>query len=390
MVKVALKISFIYFLISLIWITLSDRVATNLYESALVSKDTFYMIQSFKGYFFVGISSLLMFFLIQVQTKNVEQVKNDFIRLFDENPNPMWIYDLDNYNILHVNNAAVATYLYSIEEFKKLTIFDLRPSSEHEKLKKNLEESKKSNQNYNTSHTWLHKKKNGQSFYVNVYSHKTIYEQTTCRIVTAIDIDFAFRAELDLLNINRALKSSTHLCITDLDGIILEVNEIFAVTCGYSVKELLGNSTSIVSSNYHSAEHWNNFWKTLKSGQVWRGEVCNKKKDGSIYWYGTVVTPILNQFGTIYKYMSISRDITQKKQLEASKHKTTEQLKEYAYITSHDIRGPLTRLLALTDFYELSDENEIDFVLTNIKKTSLELDEIIRQMNDKVENDLAI
>lgn len=390
MVKVALKTSIIYFIISLIWITLSDKVVTNLYESSLVSKDAFYMIQSLKGYFFVGITSMLIFLLVHVQIKNIEQVKNDFIRLFDENPNPMWIYDLTTFKILHVNNAAISTYLFSKEEFKELTIFDLRPSSEHQKLKNNLEESQKSNDNYNSSYTWLHKKKNGDTFYVNVYSHKTVYEQTECRIVTAIDIDFAFRAELDLLNINRALKSSTHLCITDLEGIILDVNDIFADTSGYSVKELLGSSTSIVSSNYHSAEHWSNFWDTLKSGQVWRGEVCNMRKDGSIYWYGTVVTPILNQFGTIYKYMSISRDITQKKQLEASKHKTTEQLKEYAYLTSHDIRGPLTRLLALTDFYELSDESEIDFVLTNIKKTSLELDEIIRQMNDKVENDLAI
>jgi len=88
--------------------------------------------------------------------------------------------------------------------------------------------------------------------------------------------------------------------------------------------------------------------------------------------------------------MSISSEITQEKQLEADQFRKSEQLKDYAQLTSHDIRGPLTRLLALTDFYDLAEESEIDFVLTNIKKTSLELDVIIRQMNGKVESDLAI
>lgn len=390
MVKIALKTTFVYFILSLLWVTLSDKVAFILYETSIVSAESYYLIQSLKGYFFVLLTTIGLFYLINKQIHKVEEVKDDFIRLFEQNPNPMWIYDLTTFEILTANNAAVDTYGFDHEEFKSLTIFDLRPESEHQKLRDNIKATEASRKNYDKSFTWLHRKKNGDSFYVNIYSHPTNFNNKVCRIITAIDIDRAFRTELDLININKALKFSTHLCITDLTGIIIEVNEIFARTAGYTIDELVGKKISLLSSTYHNQSFWLNFWETLDSGQVWRGEICNKARDGSIFWYGTVVTPIFDQNDNVYKFMSISSEITQEKQLEADQFRKSEQLKDYAQLTSHDIRGPLTRLLALTDFYDLAEESEIDFVLTNIKKTSLELDVIIRQMNEKVESDLAI
>lgn len=390
MFKVALKTALVYASISLAWIALSDKVLVSFYEATVITTDMFYSLQSLKGYFFVSLTSILLFFLVKSQVNTIERVRDDFIRLFVENPNPMWIYDLNTYSIVAVNNAAIAIYGFSNEEFLKLSIFDLRPDSEHKKLRDNLVMTSNSEVNYDQSSVWLHKKKSGKTFYVNIFSHPTLFEGQKCRIVTSIDIDKEYRVELDLININRALKTSTHLCITDLDGTILEVNDIFAEKSGYTTDELVGNSIKMISSMHHSSDFWNNFWGVLERNQVWRGEMCNKAKDGSIYWYGTVVTPILNLEGKVYKYMSISSDITKNKELESEQLKRTEQLKEYAYLTSHDIRGPLTRLLALSDFYELSEENDIDFVVTNIKKTSIELDGIIRQMNEKVDTDLAI
>lgn len=390
MFKVALKTALVYASISLAWISLSDKVLISFYESTVITTDMFYSLQSLKGYFFVTLTSILLFFLVKSQVNAIERVRDDFIRLFVENPNPMWIYDLNTYSLVAVNNAAIAIYGFSNEEFLKLSIFDLRPESEHKKLRDNLVMTSNSEVNYDQSSVWLHKKKSGKTFYVNIFSHPTLFEGQKCRIVTSIDIDKEYRVELDLININRALKTSTHLCITDLDGTILEVNDIFAEKSGYTTDELVGNSIKMISSMHHSRDFWNNFWGVLERNQVWRGEMCNKAKDGSIYWYGTVVTPILNLEGKVYKYMSISSDITKNKELESEQLKRTEQLKEYAYLTSHDIRGPLTRLLALSDFYELSEENDIDFVVTNIKKTSIELDGIIRQMNEKVDTDLAI
>lgn len=80
MVKIALKTTFAYFILSLLWVTLSDKVAFILYETSIVSAESYYLIQSLKGYFFVLLTTIGLFYLINKQIHKVEEVKDDFIR----------------------------------------------------------------------------------------------------------------------------------------------------------------------------------------------------------------------------------------------------------------------------------------------------------------------
>ena len=113
---------------------------------------------------------------------------------------------------------------------------------------------------------------------------------------------------------NQALLSTIHLhaivSIADRNGDITDVNDEFCRISGYSRSELVGQNHRIVNSRVQPASFWSDMWRTISSGTPWRGEVCNRAKDGSLYWVDTVVAPFQDAAGRIEKYISIRTDIT--------------------------------------------------------------------------------
>lgn len=115
----------------------------------------------------------------------------------------------------------------------------------------------------------------------------------------------------------RALNNAAIITETDLTGRIISVNENFCQLSGYSENELVGAPHSIVNSGTHAKGFFSAMWKIISAGDVWIGEVCNRAKDGHLYWLHATIFPIFRQ-GTheIYKYAAIRFDITEKKKNE--------------------------------------------------------------------------
>ncbi len=116
--------------------------------------------------------------------------------------------------------------------------------------------------------------------------------------------------------LENALNAHAIVSITDPRGVITHVNDLFCRTSGYRREELIGKRHRIIKSDVHPAAYYTKLWKTISSGQTWRGEICNQKKDGSYYWVDSTITPILAPGGMIIQYVSVRTDISALKKLE--------------------------------------------------------------------------
>ncbi|SFD75871.1 PAS domain S-box protein [Pseudoalteromonas denitrificans] len=100
------------------------------------------------------------------------------------------------------------------------------------------------------------------------------------------------------------------VCITDIDNKILAINNKFCQISGYEREELLGQYFEILKSGSNPEEFYLKLWAELSQGQVWRGTLVDRKKNGSEYWLETTIVPFLDENGKIYKYVSAMTDIT--------------------------------------------------------------------------------
>jgi len=114
-----------------------------------------------------------------------------------------------------------------------------------------------------------------------------------------------------------ALNVTAMVSITDTEGKIIFVNEKFCRECGYTPKELLGKTHSIMKSGVHPKSLYKEMWDTISSGRVWKGEVCNKKKNGRFSWFNATIVPFKDEDGVIEKYVAIRNCITELKEKEA-------------------------------------------------------------------------
>lgn len=106
------------------------------------------------------------------------------------------------------------------------------------------------------------------------------------------------------------------IIITDTNGIIQSVNTAFTTLTGYEQEEVIGKKTSILRSGKHEESFYSGLWETIRSGQVWSGEVINKRKDGSLYTEEMTITPVRDPSGTISHFIAIKQDVTQQKKLQ--------------------------------------------------------------------------
>ncbi|MDH5436569.1 MAG: PAS domain-containing protein, partial [Gammaproteobacteria bacterium] len=109
---------------------------------------------------------------------------------------------------------------------------------------------------------------------------------------------------------------------TDIEGKITSANDRFCEISGYSRDEILGQNHNLLKSGIHHTAFYKDLWKCISQGDVWRGTICNRRKDGSEYWVESTIVPFLDDKGKPYKYVSARTDVTALRQSQERLHRS--------------------------------------------------------------------
>lgn len=118
-------------------------------------------------------------------------------------------------------------------------------------------------------------------------------------------------------NVRQALDAHAIVSVTDTGGDLIYVNDKFCRTNGYRREELLGQNHRLIRSGVHSDAYYANIWQTLMEGRVWQGELCNRTRNGELYWVQSTIMPSVGDDGMPYQYVSVSTDISVQKEVES-------------------------------------------------------------------------
>ena len=172
----------------------------------------------------------------------------------------------------------------------------------------------------------------------------------------------------ELSNQKFALDAHAIVSITDLNGDIVYANQRFCNISGYAANELLGKNHRIIKSGEHPAAVFENMWHTITHGEVWHGDIKNRKKNGDHYWVNATIVPLLGQDGLPHHYIGIRTDITANKVLE-QRLQTARDEAEAATVSkgqflanmSHEIRTPMNAILGMLRLLQTTDLNKRQF-----------------------------
>lgn len=147
-------------------------------------------------------------------------------------------------------------------------------------------------------------------------------------VINFRDVSSRRLAEEKLRSLSRAVEQSpATIVITDIKGNIEYVNPKFTEITGYSFDEAKGKNPRILKSGEQTKEFYKNLWDTILSGNSWKGEFHNKKKNGELYWEDVEISPIIDRNGRIINFIAVKEDITEKKKMEEKLIKSEEEFR---------------------------------------------------------------
>ncbi|WP_445506861.1 PAS domain S-box protein [Niallia sp. 03190] len=156
-------------------------------------------------------------------------------------------------------------------------------------------------------------------------------------------------SDINVRDMKYALDESSIVVFTDNNGMITYVNDKFVEISKFKRSELIGQNHRIVNSSYHPPEFFRDMWKTISKGDIWKGGIRNKAKDGTFYWVDTVIVPFVNKKGIPYQYVSIRRDITEQKKVQIQLEESIKEVSDINFaldqssiIAFTDRRGKIT------------------------------------------------
>jgi PAS domain S-box-containing protein len=229
----------------------------------------------------------------------------------------------------------------------------------------------------------------------NIVGASKILRDTSNRKKTERDLTYAneqlSRSLKEAADYKHALDESSIVAITEKSGIIKYVNDNFCKISKYSREELIGKDHRIINSGYHPKEFIRDLWSTISQGEIWKGELKNKAKDGSIYWVDTTIVPFLDTQSKPYQYVAIRSEITSRKKVEDELKQLNESLEQKVIERTAQLEASLQQLKESEEKFQkafhangggititrLSDSTYMDVNETFVQMTGYTREELI-------------
>lgn len=181
---------------------------------------------------------------------------------------------------------------------------------------------------------------------------------------------------------------SANLVFTDTRGVITYVNNRFCELTGFNREELIGQTHRLLNSGAHTREFFQGLWDTILAGDVWTGEICNRKRDGSMFWMESTIIPLFDQDGKVEQFMAVRFDTSEQKAIQQKLTASAKMaaLGEMAGGIAHEINNPLTVIagsaVAIEDLLDSDPVNKpaIQALTVKIMKYVDRIGRIVRGM----------
>ncbi len=263
--------------------------------------------------------------------------------LFDTNPSPIWVYDLETLRVLAVNEAAILHYGYARDEFLAMTVKDIRPPEEIPALLERAAASKEGRIDH--ASRWRHRTRSGADIVVESTSQVVAFDGRRAKIVVINDVTERLRAEEQIRLAEKVFDNSRQaIMITDPKSVILRVNRAFERITGYSQEEVVGRSPGILSSGRQGRQFYADLWRSLDQGGVWEGELWNRRKSGEVYPEYLAISAVRDRDGNVTNYVGIFQDIGERKSAE----------ERIQFLAHHDVLTGLPNRSLLRDRAEMA------------------------------------
>ena len=287
-----------------------------------------------------------------------KKIANDYTRVFNESPVPMYVFDAGTMKFLGINTAGLEQYGYTKDEFLALTAYDIRPKEDIEVFTRGIDND---TEIYLDMGQRRHVRKNGEIFFVQVNAHKTWFEGKQAWITSAINIDKKVAAENALIE---KTKETENILESITDGLLK-----------HSRGQLVGKMIWDIFPEAKNLKFHSEYHRAKKENVSVHFEERHPQLD---LWLAVNAYPTPEGL-TVYFV-----DVTEQRNHVNMIEEQNKRLKEIAWIQSHEVRGPVTSILGLINIFNTEDPSDPinKQILDNIKEATDKLDEITRRITN--------